>query len=165
MGKSMVQSSTKVRIYLQEWIFNAGICGFLRIILGDVDDLKDQNQIEIGENHIEFERSVFEDFSEKFFETAFAMHGKYDSLLRFFKEKQKDIEQKELSELAKIWKVPSKNQDSEEEIWKHLFDILKKRWSGKTYEVVLKFPGKKGFEFNEENLSNPAFANNFGYEK
>jgi len=63
------------RIYLQEWFYNAGIVGLLRLLGGEaVDGEKLLNRdglpiegVRIGENYIEVERELFKDFARKYY--------------------------------------------------------------------------------------------------
>lgn len=58
------------RVYLSDWLFNAGIIGFLNIISNkkDIDEIEN---ITIAENYIEFDRAILKGFSQKYFQTAF----------------------------------------------------------------------------------------------
>jgi len=63
------------RIYLQEWFYNAGIVGLLRLlggetIKGDKLFFPEGTPIEgvrIGENFVEIERELFRDFAQKYY--------------------------------------------------------------------------------------------------
>ena len=68
----------KERIYLQDWLFNAGIVGLLKAL--GVEYLKDgkaynaENKVIEGikaeDNFVEVERRLFENFSEKYYRAA-----------------------------------------------------------------------------------------------
>ncbi len=83
------------KVYLGDWFYNAGIVGFLRILTEGVP-LDEQNLVVIGPNYVEFERSVFKSYTEKFFKTAFEKYGRYYRRLESLKsllapgEKEKD---------------------------------------------------------------------------
>lgn len=80
------------RIYLGDWLYNAGIVGFLRINshLWYVKDTKliskDENLLKIGDNYIEIDRKIFDGFTDRFFDYAFNLYGRYDRKLKRFKE-------------------------------------------------------------------------------
>lgn len=65
----------KERVYLRDWYYNAGIVGFIKVISDgdlDIDRLKDfGDKFYIGEDYIEFDLSVFENFEEKFYRQLF----------------------------------------------------------------------------------------------
>lgn len=67
------------RVYLGDWLFNAGIVGFIRIMLAGTEP-NDQNVLTLGENYIEFDRKVMAGFAQKYFQTAFDQYGRYRSL-------------------------------------------------------------------------------------
>jgi CRISPR-associated protein Cst1 len=82
------------KIYLGDWLYNAGIVGFLRINshLWHVKDekliSKDENLLKIGDNYIEIDRKIFDGFTDRFFNYAFNLYGRYDRKLKKFKDKQ-----------------------------------------------------------------------------
>ncbi|MBX0312585.1 MAG: type I-B CRISPR-associated protein Cas8b1/Cst1 [Sulfurihydrogenibium sp.] len=76
------------RIYLGEWLYNAGIVGFLRINnhLWEVKNekliSKNENLLKIGDNYIEIDRKIFEGFTDRFFNYAFSLYSKYNVALQ-----------------------------------------------------------------------------------
>jgi CRISPR-associated protein Cst1 len=76
------------RIYLGDWLYNAGIVGFLRINshLLEVKDekliSKDENFLKIKDNYIEIDREIFDGFTDRFFNYAFSLYSKYNTVLR-----------------------------------------------------------------------------------
>jgi CRISPR-associated protein Cst1 len=54
------------KVYLGDWLYNAGIIGFLRIM--EVNDRLEQ--VAIADNCVSFDRSVLEDFTEYYFNFA-----------------------------------------------------------------------------------------------
>jgi len=76
------------RIYLNDWLYNAGIVGFIRINshLWEVKDekliSKDENLLKIGDNYIEIDRNIFEGFTDRFFNYAFSLYSKYNTTLQ-----------------------------------------------------------------------------------
>ena len=75
------------RIYLNDWLYNAGIVGFLRINnhLWELKDekliSKDENLLKIGDNYIEIDREIFDGFTDRFFNYTFSLYGKYYTVL------------------------------------------------------------------------------------
>jgi len=88
------------RIYLSDWLYNAGIIGFLRIMLED-QDLDGQNIIGIGENYIEFDRNILDGFSQKYFDFAFRRYGRYERVLNRFLQFLEDLKLLKDKERAK----------------------------------------------------------------
>jgi CRISPR-associated protein Cst1 len=76
------------RIYLGDWLYNAGIVGFLRInnhLLEIKDEKlisKDENLLKIGDNYIEIDREIFDGFTDRFFNYAFSLYSRYDTILK-----------------------------------------------------------------------------------
>ncbi len=78
------------RVYLSDWLYNAGIVGFLRIMLGN-EDIEQQDMIRIGENYIEFDREILDGFSKKYFDFAFRRYGRYERMLNYFSSLLEDL--------------------------------------------------------------------------
>lgn len=78
---------------MRDWYFNAGIVGFLRIVSDDAmpEDLNKIENLEIGDNYIEFDDSLLVGFTDKFIEMAFIMLKNLPIYLRKLKSVQKDI--------------------------------------------------------------------------
>ncbi|WP_256201453.1 hypothetical protein [Thermoanaerobacter thermocopriae] len=70
----------KERVYLGDWAYNAGIIGFIDIML-DGKDITSQNIITIGPNYIEFDRNSLQGFSDKFFKKAYQRYPRTDELI------------------------------------------------------------------------------------
>jgi len=70
----------KERVYLGDWAYNAGIIGFIDIML-DGEDMTSQNIITIGPNYIEFDRNSLQGFSDKFFKKAYQRYPRTDELI------------------------------------------------------------------------------------
>ncbi|MGC8869099.1 MAG: type I-B CRISPR-associated protein Cas8b1/Cst1, partial [Sulfurihydrogenibium sp.] len=103
-----------------DWLYNAGILGFLRILntntnlweietVGDEKKIKSSNEgiLKFGDNYIEFDRKIFEGFAKNFFDYAFQQYGKYDRYLKLFNEYLEKINQNipiPASELESIYK-------------------------------------------------------------
>jgi CRISPR-associated protein Cst1 len=133
------------KVYLGDWLYNAGILGFLRILntntkiweietVGDKKIIKslDESILKVGDNYIEFDRKIFEGFAKNFFDYAFQQYGKYNRYLKLFNEYLEKINQNiPASELESIYK------DLDEKI--KGYSLLK----NKIEESGLKKPDKK----------------------
>jgi len=86
----------KERVYLGDWLFNAGIVGFLAILLhgatgitrlreGEIT-LPSGKKVVVGRNYIEFERDVLEGFSDDYFKLASARYPRTDRVLQDFRK-------------------------------------------------------------------------------
>ncbi|WP_281951882.1 type I-B CRISPR-associated protein Cas8b1/Cst1 [Nitrosophilus kaiyonis] len=91
-----------LKVYLGDWLYNAGILGFLNInsnlwkleTVGDRQKFvsKDEKLLKFGNNYIEFDRKIFYEFSRRFFDYAFNQYGRYENLIKLFKEYIDDLE-------------------------------------------------------------------------
>lgn len=54
----------KIKIYLNDWFYNMGIVGFMRIL----ENSEKQNEININENYIEFDSSILKEFGKYYFD-------------------------------------------------------------------------------------------------
>ncbi|WP_204305113.1 type I-B CRISPR-associated protein Cas8b1/Cst1 [Desulfurobacterium thermolithotrophum] len=85
------------RIYLGDWLYNAGIVGFLKInshlwkIGNGKLESTDEGLLKIGDNYIGIDRKIFEGFSKRFFDYAFKQYGRYENLLKLFDEYLNDL--------------------------------------------------------------------------
>ncbi len=86
------------RIYLSDWLYNASILGFLEInsdfweFDGNKLISKDESLLKFGENYIEFDRDIFNGFSERYFNYAFSMYGRYNKVINSLSSYILDIE-------------------------------------------------------------------------
>lgn len=53
--------SEKIRVYLEDWLLNSGLVGFYNILY------KSKDTVTIGENYLEFDIEVLNNFEEKYF--------------------------------------------------------------------------------------------------
>lgn len=92
----------KHRVYMRDWFFNAGIIGFLQIV-SDGKDIEDIKGINIGENYIEFEDDILDNFYEIFTKLSFLkmfkkeayVAGRLNKVIKELNEKKKiDITKK-----------------------------------------------------------------------
>lgn len=120
----------KHRVYMRDWYFNAGIVGFLEILLTDdeknkIISNKDEEvfslrggKIVIEDNYLEFEASALAqngNFAHLMFQKAFDNYGKHKSYIE---------------KLEKIKELISEYQNSEDENEKkELKDKIKRNWS------------------------------------
>jgi len=86
------------KVFLRDWYYNAGIIGFLRVLYGDSIEFDDKDKkklknfgdkLEIGENYIEFDLDLINDFKDKFYKQLFL---KYFDLNRYQRYIQKRID-------------------------------------------------------------------------
>jgi CRISPR-associated protein Cst1 len=134
------KNANVVRVYLSDWLFNAGILGFMKILSinknGGISD-----EIHIGDDgtYIEFTRDSLDGFTNKFFETAFQFHGKYDSIKRWLEETKNYVDayghKKDIAPLAKRLKI---EDPDEEKVVKALVNETSKIWKGVAYEFFHK---------------------------
>ncbi len=113
------------RVYLGDWLYNAGIVGFLNINshLWDVKDKKliskDENLLKFGDNYIEFDRKIFDGFAERFFDYS---SKEYMSLFNHI-GKLKKLKETKLKELEISFN--SKNEKEAKKVWKEITKSLK----------------------------------------
>jgi CRISPR-associated protein Cst1 len=137
-NKVDIEKQEQIKIYLSDWLYNSGILGFTNIILKG-NNIDKQNIISINENYIEFNREVFNGFTDKFFETAFAFHGKFDSIKKYLLELKSRLEVVADQELfEKIARDLRINNYDEKYISGILAENISKRWKGVVYESFIK---------------------------
>ena len=108
------------RVYLGDWAYNAGIIGFIEIML-DGEDIASQNIITIGSNYIEFDRNNLKGFSDKFFKKAYQRYPRTDELLDLgnkLLQRLKDLKQ-EISNFKKKIKDSPKSSKLKQLIDSH----------------------------------------------
>lgn len=91
-----VTDTELIQIDFGDWLFNAGILGFYRIITENNDDKKPEDFV-IGDNYISFKREHLQAFSEKYFNTAFNQYGRFEGNKKTFKEFIHEIDSIDLS--------------------------------------------------------------------
>lgn len=161
------------KIYLQDWLYNAGVVGFLKInrdlweISPDGIKSKDENLLKIGENYIEIDRKIFEGFGKKFFDYAFNQYGRYERTLNTLNELKETTDQtnikdnfdklknilekyKKLKELyGDLPKEAGKNIDTFKVVVNQLIDTLEQNrdifWENDAKIYLGKFYGQKSF--------------------
>lgn len=137
LGKA--KDTDVIRVHLSDWLFNAGILGFMRIISDYSTELS--GKIGIGDDgtYIEFGRETLHGFTDKFFEAAFLFHGKYDSIERWLEELNKDlkdcIKTVDTTFLTKKYRIEVQD---ERKIARGITDAIGKRWKGVAYESLRK---------------------------
>lgn len=126
-----------IKIEKAEWLFNSGIVGILNILSFNQNQVS--SEIKIHDTHIEFPRSIFKDFTDTFFEYAFRMHGKYDSIKEWLKQVVDDInalqKNERFEQLGKKYYVENPTAES---LTSKLVEDIIKRWKGVTYESFKK---------------------------
>lgn len=78
----------KIKIYLREWFYNAGIIGFLKII----QEANRKEEVNIEENYIEFDTELLEEFDQYYFNYFFQKYNIAEkTILRMQKIKKRVI--------------------------------------------------------------------------
>ena len=111
----------KTTIYLNDWFYNSGIVGFLRIL-----DYNNDNFAEIKENYITFETNKLKNFHKYYFKYFF---DKYNVGLRTKEKVEKSFEKivsflNDETQDNKEIKIIQENLKTEK---KHVKDIIKKQ--------------------------------------
>ncbi|WP_025209460.1 type I-B CRISPR-associated protein Cas8b1/Cst1 [Hippea sp. KM1] len=131
----------KERVYIGDWLYNAGIVGFLNInshlweLKEDRLLSKDKDVLYFGDNYIEFDRRIFEGFAKRFFDYAFEQYGRYESLLKLFNEYIEDLKalnnKEDLGRLnKKYFNEKLKGEEIATKLPNELLDRLKKILNG-----------------------------------
>lgn len=113
------------RVYLGDWLYNAGIVGFLNINrhLWDTKDeklvSKDENLLKFGDNYIEFDRKIFDGFAERFFDYAFNQYMKLFNHI----ERLKNLKETKLKKLENL--LNNKNEKEAKKVWTEIIKSLK----------------------------------------
>lgn len=122
----------QTKIYLQDWFYNAGIVGFLRIIKHNED-----NFVQIKENYIEFDLSNLVNFHKYYFKYFFDTYNvantvskRINQSFNIITKNLENIENKEIKEKVKNEK-------------KHLKELIKKqmdkikKFDDDSYTIIL----------------------------
>ena len=73
------------RVYISDWLYNAGIVGFLKVLGGREikgEKLLDKSKreiegVRIGDNYVEFEREAVRGYTDKFLKEAADRHYRF----------------------------------------------------------------------------------------
>ncbi|MBF0607512.1 MAG: type I-B CRISPR-associated protein Cas8b1/Cst1 [Magnetococcales bacterium] len=79
----------KHRVYMRDWYFNAGIVGFLTIVADD-KSLDKVEHLYVGENYVEFDDAIFDNFGDKFVKHAFVKFFSVQAYCQRFKKASED---------------------------------------------------------------------------
>lgn len=156
------------RVYLNDWLYNAGIVGFLRIMTSN-GSVKDQ-LIKIGENYIEFDRGILNGFSKKYFDFTFNRYGRYDRVIKSLTQYLEDLknaddtpqnilekvnnilrnfeklkENIEIPSKGEITKYPEKLEDVLEAMINDMKINYKDYWESDVQIYLRRFYGQKSF--------------------
>jgi CRISPR-associated protein Cst1 len=139
MKQENITDTTKttdvIRIELGDWLFNAGLLGLMRIL-----SYKDQtisDKIKIEDSYIEFTRSAFKGFTDKFFEAAFQMHGKYNYINQWLNELSLDVKEAiDQNDYTKISKKYNVQNPTESNVKKAIINEITNRWVGVAYKSL-----------------------------
>ncbi len=150
------------RVYIADWLYNAGIVGFLRALGGhDIENGKlldasgrEIKGVEIGDNYFEFDREAVEGFTGKFLRAAAEKHYQFyikpyfesistsvSSDLDKAKELRKRLQNfvKKLEFKVEIPEITKKNFDEDVERLKSFIKKLKEYLGELPSEEVLTF--------------------------
>ncbi|MFN3406451.1 MAG: type I-B CRISPR-associated protein Cas8b1/Cst1 [Caldimicrobium sp.] len=123
------------KVYLWDWLYNAGIVGFIRIF----EYSGRKNQITFGDNYIEFDPQVLRDFHERYFNFAYEKIDLYkiinepniEDLSKSVKDLRKKYKElKEDKNIERALKVSSQNL--REELIRH-WEVRKDLYAKKYY--------------------------------
>ena len=97
--------SEKVRLYLDDWLFNSGLVGFYNILK------KSEDAITVGENYLEFNIEALNNFDEKYFEYFISAYEKntswykivsYEDVINHYKQNNfEEFNKKDIDNLNK----------------------------------------------------------------
>ncbi len=109
------------RIYMRDWYFNAGIIGFM-IIAAHGKGLDSISSLAVGENYIEFNNDIFDDFEEKFIKQAFLKFFNVQAYLQRLQKAQKDLADKKTK--IKQEQIAKKIEEIEKSPYKDFLRLL-----------------------------------------
>lgn len=139
LHKSIERGPNIIRVHLSDWLFNAGVLGFIRILSNNQTEISESIRIVDDETCIEFDRDILNGFTDRFFETAFQFHGKFDSIRLWLQELAQDLrtytQTSGIELLVKKYRIDTQR---EEKLVKGIIDEIGKRWKGVAYEAFKK---------------------------
>ncbi len=106
---------------MRDWYFNAGIIGFLTVI-ADGRGLDSIPSLTVGENYVEFDNVIFDDFEEKFIKHAFLKFFNTQAYLQRFQKVLKDLTDKKTK--VKPEQVAKKIEDIERFPYKDFLKLV-----------------------------------------
>ena len=157
----------KIELKLKDWLFNAGLLGFINI-LGE--EAKDNGELEIDDKNrlIRFSRKVLENFEYKYFDFFIKRYGKtltYGKILEFDKyidefeengEKIKSInELKMINDKITFFKAKIKSES-----YKKAYDFIEKNGTNKILGLEKELKKIKEPKENIAEISNDDVKNN-----
>ncbi|MCS7232054.1 MAG: type I-B CRISPR-associated protein Cas8b1/Cst1 [Elusimicrobiota bacterium] len=99
------------KIYISDWLFNAGIVGFLAILFEGKADLKEgENKLNngksiyIGENYIELDVDILEGFSDKYFSYFYKRYKRIENIEAKLQEILEKMDNADLKEIESYYK-------------------------------------------------------------
>ncbi|MBW1616804.1 MAG: type I-B CRISPR-associated protein Cas8b1/Cst1 [Deltaproteobacteria bacterium] len=99
------------KVYMRDWYFNAGIIGFLATLSDWNTDPKSIEGVKVGENFIEFENEVLEDFTDNFLRRIFFLFFKKRAYLNKIEGVLKELQDKKVKNpYSKIKNIEEKGQ-------------------------------------------------------
>ena len=157
----------KIELKLKDWLFNAGLLGFINI-LGE--EAKDNGELEIDDKNrlIRFSRKVLENFEYKYFDFFIKRYGKtltYGKILEFdkyideFEENGKKIrsidELKMINDKITFFKAKIKSES-----YKKAYDFIEKNGTNKILQMEKELKKIKEPKENIAEISNDDVKNN-----
>ena len=157
----------KIELKLKDWLFNAGLLGFINI-LGE--EAKDNGELEIDDKNrlIRFSRKVLENFEYKYFDFFIKRYGKtltYGKILEFdkyideFEENGKKIrsidELKMINDKITFFKAKIKSES-----YKKAYDFIEKNGTNKILQMEKELKKIKEPKENVNEISNDDVKNN-----
>ena len=131
----------KIKIYLQDWFFNAGLIGFYRIF-------KDKSKLIINGNYIELESDSLLNFADDYFEYFFNQYNVAEKTLQRIENNLKIIKQnleKETitkEEKSKVNEIIKTQKKYFKDTIKNQLNKIKK-FDEETYENILQAMNSK----------------------
>lgn len=160
-------SNEKIELKLKDWLFNAGLLGFINI-LGE--EAKDNGELEIDDKNrlIRFSPKVLENFEYKYFDFFIKRYGKtltYGKILEFekyideFEENGEKI--KSINELKMInAKITFFKAKIKSESYKKAYDFIEKNGTNKILGLEKELKKIKEPKENIAEISNDDVKNN-----
>ena len=150
------------RVYISDWLYNAGIVGFLKVLGGreiEGEKLLDESKreiegVRIGDNYVEFEREAVKGYTDKFLKEAADRHYRF-YIKPYFKNISPGSAPPDL-ESAKKLREKLQNFVKRLELEVEIPKITKKELEERVGELLSKFEEIEGYlrEIPEKEIYN-----------
>lgn len=117
----------KLKVYLNDWFYNMGIIGFIRI----VEKAGRKNELIIKDNYLEFDSSILNDFNNMYFDYFLSeydiskrMKNSLDRTLNYLKNNPKNIKEDSKGIKENLKKQVDKVKKIDESIYVKMNNIL-----------------------------------------